>query len=157
VPVYNHYYPDAANLINTPDSAARLVSEGPTVPVAVAVPPSLVTYLEGKNLPVPTPVTGRALIDTGASVCMVDESVVQSFNLPPFGVQTIHGAGGTAQQATYPASLSFPGTTLPNLSFIDFIAGPLQATGIIAIIGRNVLSNFVLIYNGPGGSVSLAY
>jgi hypothetical protein len=50
-----------------------------------------------------------------------------------------------------------PRHPLPNLDFIDFIAGPLQASGIIAIVGRNVLRHFVLIYNGPGGCMSLAY
>jgi len=157
VPIYNHYYPDTSNLVNTPDSATRLALEGPTLPVSVGLAPTLISFLQARSLPVPNPISGRALVDTGASLCMVDQAVVQSLNIPPFGVQSIHTPSGTAQQATYPASLSFPGTTLPNLSFIDFIAGPLQASGIVAIIGRSVLRYFLLVYNGPGGTISLAY
>ena len=157
MPVYNHYYPDAANQINTPDSANRLVLEGPTVPVAVGLPAALVAYLQAQNLPVPPPVVGYVLIDTGASLCAADEAAAHSLSIPPIGVQAIHMPAGPAQQLTYPASLSFPGTTLPNISFIDFIGSPLQASGIVALIGRTVRQHIVLVYNGPGGSVSLAY
>jgi hypothetical protein len=157
MPVYNHYYPDTGNLINTPDSATRLATEGPLLPVTISVPPSLITVLQAHNRPVPPPMSGQALIDSGASLCMVDEQVARSFGLPPFGTMPINTPAGPTQCATYPASLSFPGTPLPNVEFFDFITGPLQGQGIIALIGRNVLRDFVFIYNGPGGCISLAY
>lgn len=157
MPVYNHYYPDSSNLINTPSSADRLLQEGPTIPVSVGVPAALATVLMSRNMPVPAPVSGVALIDTGATLCTVDQSIMQALNIPPFGTTTIHTGAGPTQCPTYPASLSFPGTPLPNLNFTNFWSAPLQAQGIIAIIGRNVLRHFVVVYNGPGGSISLAY
>lgn len=157
MPVYNHYYPDAQNLINTPDSAGQLARYGPIVPVTVSLTARHVEILQSLRLPVPSAISGNALIDTGASLCAVDQSVVQSLDIPPIGSSTIQTPAGASQRPTYPASLSFPGTTLPNISFVDFIGSPLQASGIVAIIGRNVLMDFVFVYNGPGGFVSLAH
>jgi hypothetical protein len=34
---------------------------------------------------------------------------------------------------------------------------PLQAFGIEAVIGRDVLASCVLVYDGPAGSATLAY
>ncbi len=157
MPVFNHYYPDDQNQINTPDSAARLAQDGPTLPVAVGPTPAHVEALQRSGLAVPVPVFGSALIDTGSAYCLVDEEVVVSLGIPQYGVTTIHTAGGIVQCPTYPASLSFPGTPLPNITFLDFLAAPLRPAGIIAIIGRNALKDFLLIYNGLGRSISLAY
>ena len=157
MPVYNHYYPDAQNLINTPDSAWELVRYGPVVPVTVSLTARHVEILQGLKFSVPNPASGNALIDTGSTLCAVDESIVKSLGIPPTGSEAILTPGGPSQRPTYPASLSFPGTTLPNISFTNFIGSPLQASGIVAIIGRNVLKDFVFVYNGPGGFVSLAH
>lgn len=157
MPVYNHYYPDSNNLINTSESAQRLQIYGPTVPVAVSVTPAHAQVLTNGGQAVPPAVTGLALIDTGASLCSVDESVIQQLGIPSFGYMPVSGVTGASVQNTYPASLSFPGTMLPNVTFFDFIGSPLSGLGILVLIGRNVLSSFVLVYNGPGGHMSLSY
>ncbi|MDE3095308.1 MAG: hypothetical protein KGK07_04810 [Chloroflexota bacterium] len=157
MPVYNHYYPDGNNQINTGESARLLAVSGPTIPVAVGVTPALADLLEKEGRAPPAAIAGRALIDTGASLCMIDESVIGALGIPPFGYQNVAGATGASNQATYPASLSFPGTPIPNITFTDFIGGPLTQLGILALIGRNVLAQFVLVYNGPGGHVSLSF
>ena len=125
--------------------------------MTIAVSTALVQYLQSHNLPIPPPQSGLALVDTGATLCSIDEAAVRALGIPPFGVTSTHTAGGTVQQNTYPASLSFPGTTLPNIEFADFVGAPLAAGGIIALIGRSLLQHFVLVYNGPSGSISLAY
>lgn len=157
MPVYNHYYPDSNNKINTPESAGQLARYGPLVPVTISVTPPHAATLQRLGLPVPTPESGQALIDTGASLCAIDDTVVRSLGIPQFGTTAVHTPTGPGQLATYPASLSFPGTTLPNITFVDFMGSPLREQGIIALIGRNVLTNFVLVYNGPGGFVSFAH
>jgi hypothetical protein len=157
MPVYNHYYPDSKNQINTPESAAQLARYGPVVPVTIGVTARHATILQKLNLAVPTAISGSALIDTGSTFCAVDGDVVKSLGIPQFGTASVYTPSGTAQLPTYPASLSFPGTTLPNITFADFMGSPLKAQGIIALIGRNVLMDFVLVYNGPGGFVSLTY
>ena len=157
MPVYNHYYPDSNNKINTPEACSQLARFGPCVPVTIGVTESLAKVLTTLKLPIPTPISGQALIDTGATFCAIDDSVVKDLGIRQYGVTSVHTPTGAGQLPTYPASLSFPGTTLPNITFADFMASPLKVQGIIALIGRNVLMNFVLIYNGPGGFVSFAH
>jgi hypothetical protein len=157
MPVYNQYFPDAANTINTPDSVTQLALRGPVVPVAIGVSPVLSVVLQSLGREIPDPVVGWALIDTGATYCAVDEQVVQSLNIPPYGVSESITPAGPANQLNYAASISFPGTPLPNINFTDFIGCQIAAGGIVALIGRSVLRDFVMVYNGPGGSVSLAY
>jgi hypothetical protein len=126
MPVYSRFYPDAHNRVGTPDSAALLATEGPTVPVSIGLPPQVISFLRGKGVPIPMPVAGLALIDTGAAVCAVDEAVIRSLNVPPSGVSMIATPSGVGQHATYPAALSFPGTALPEASFVDIVGAPLR-------------------------------
>lgn len=105
----------------------------------------------------PAAISGLALVDTGAGLCAVDESAIHQLGIAPYGFTDISGATGTAIQATYPASLSFPGTPIPNITFFDFVGSPLSPLGILVLIGRNVLAQFVLVYDGPGGQVSLSF
>jgi hypothetical protein len=157
MPVYNHYYPDSLNQINTLESAQRLASYGPTIPMAVSVTLAQARLLERNGQPIPPAVAGLALVDTGASLCCVDEAAIRQLGIPPFGYAPVAGATGSSNQTTYPASLSFPGTPIPNITFFDFVGSPLASLGILALIGRNVLAQFVMVYNGPGGHVSLSF
>ena len=65
-------------------------------------------------------------------------------------------AGGPQTQAQYPASFGFPGTGLPGVNFNFVIGCDLSGQGIVALIGRDVLRYFVMIYNGAFGQVILS-
>jgi len=134
-----------------------LQAAGPLLPVAVAVHPILAQQLRGSGATPPAPVGGVGLIDTGASVSAVDSSVVSQLGIPPIGTINVGTAGGVQQQAQYPASFSFPGTGLPTINFNFVIGSNLtgQQPPIIALIGRDVLRHFVMIYNGNFGQVVL--
>jgi hypothetical protein len=113
--------------------------------------------LQSLGRPVPPAVPGLALIDTGASICGIEETALRQLGIPPFGYMSVNTPSGSAMQSTYPASLSFPGTPIPNIAFTNFVGNNLAAQGILVLIGRNVLKDFVLVYNGPGGHVALAF
>jgi len=104
-----------------------------------------------------------ALIDTGASVSAVDVVVIQQLGVQPVGVANVWTAGGPPQQATYPGRFTFPGSNLPAIDFNALLganlAGQLAGvTGqaIVALIGRDLLQHFVLVYNGPAAMFTLA-
>ena len=124
----------------------------PVIPVTVSVTRVQAQALQKVGRPVSTPISGNALIDTGASICMIDEKTLQALVIPPLGSTPIATPSGSAVRLTYPAALSFPGINLPNIAFSDFVSGPIGAQGIVALLGRNVL-----IYNGPGGQITLAH
>ena len=157
MPIYNRLYPDDNGRVNTAGSQDRLTQFGPIIPIAIGLAPGRLAMLLSAGLPAPAPVSGFAMIDTGASVCVIDEEALASLGITPSGTITISTPTGSAVQSTYAASLSFPGTPLPNTNFTDFVGSSLRAQGIVALIGRSVLRHFIVIYNGPGGSVSVAY
>lgn len=153
MPVSSHYYGEP----ESDGARSTLESMGPTLPVAISLSPVHARLLTEAGQPVPSAITGLAIIDTGAATCLVDEAAMRALGIPVFGRTPHVGATGSADLPTYPASLSFPGTALPSVTFFDFAATHLSQLGLIALIGRNVLANFVLVYNGPGGHVTVAY
>jgi hypothetical protein len=101
------------------------------------------------------------LIDTGATRSCVDSKVIASLGVKPIGVAVTGTAGGPVQQYRYPARFRFPGEGL-EIEFSSVIGVNLagQSIGgrdIIVLLGRDVLSRCILIYNGPGGFFTLAF
>jgi hypothetical protein len=160
MPIFNRYFlvPDP----NTPKSGTFghnvLFNAGPRLPVEVKVPNALANYLTHKGQPVPSPVSGEALVDTGASVSCVDETVMEKFGVNPVGIAQV-GTPSTARtpQFQYPVLFAFPGTTLPQIEIAHALGSVLEPQGLLVLIGRDILSNFVFIYNGVGGFVTLSY
>jgi hypothetical protein len=157
MPIINQLYPDDQGRVNTIGSQVRLTQLGPTIPVVIGLAPQALAMFQSAGLAVPPPVTGLAMIDTGASVSVIDVDALDGLGIAPSGTLAISTASGSSTQPTYPASISFPGTSLPNIHFADFVGAPLLAQGVVALLGRSALQHFVVIYNGPGGYVSVAY
>jgi len=129
---------------------------GPQLDVEVHVPDALASILTQQGKPIPKPVAGKALIDTGASITAVDGSIIQSLGVQPVGVATVHTPSGSAQQNQYPVKFMFPGSGLPPLIASQAIGSVLQSQGIVALIGRDSLSSVVFVYNGGAGMITLA-
>ncbi len=166
MPVYNAAYtalPPGGQGPPQP-SPGSLQTAGPVVPVQVEIPTALAAQLQHGNARIPAPVAGLALIDTGASISAVDAGVIQGLGVQQVGVASVGGVGGVAQHALFPCRLVFPGVPFPPIDFASIVAAPLvgigsvQAPGqrTIALVGRDLLQHFILIYNGPGATVSLA-
>ena len=128
------------------------------------MPAALAAQLQQAGTPIPAPATGLALIDTGASISAVDIGVIQRLGVQQVGVAQIGGVGGVNQHALYPCRFVFPGVGFPPIDFTSIVGAPLigiggaQAAGqqTIALFGRDLLQYFILVYNGPGATVSLA-
>lgn len=138
---------------------------GPVVPVQVEVPTALANQLQQSGQTVPTPITGIALVDTGASISGVDAAVVQQLGVQTVGMANVGGVGGVQQQAQYPARFVFPGTGLPNMEFNRLVGANLTSLTppgsagqqLIALLGRDILTRSVLVYNGLTGTFTLAF
>lgn len=159
MPVYNWHYWPIEGQIGTSD---LLRLSGPTLQIEVAVPDALSQYLTQHGLPVPPPVSGLGLIDTGASVTSIHQPIFDQLGVPPVGSATVGSANGPSQQPTFPAKLSFPGTQLQGLAFTQVLSCNLTGTLIgdqqlIGLIGRDLLQYFVFIYNGPAGTIALCH
>jgi hypothetical protein len=72
-------------------------------------------------------------------------------------------AGGPRQQSTHAARFSFPGTPLPGFELARVIGSDLTGQTVlnqqpvIGLIGRDILANAILIYNGSAGMFSLSF
>jgi hypothetical protein len=163
MPVYNHYMfhgtPGQAAVTPSPQA---LAASGPIIRVQIEVASALAQSLQATNQPIPTPVLGVALIDTGASITSFDASVVTQLAINPNGLAMVGTAGGPQQQLTYQARFSFPGTPLPGFEHPRVLGCNLTGQTVlnqqpmIALIGRDILARAVLVYNGSAGMFSLS-
>lgn len=157
MPIYNSVLlePNPANPTQHRHGPSVLAHQGPNIPVELSIPDALANYFSQQNVAIPAPLTGVALIDTGASITCVDISIIQSLNIQPIGTTTVYTPQGNATQQLFPIKLSFPGTAIV-ISLNAVLGSVLLAQNIGALIGRDILSRCVLVYNGPLGSFSFS-
>lgn len=152
MPVLNRFYIGQQNLTDP----IHLMISGPRLDVEVHVPPAFEKLLVKEGKPIPKPVVGKALIDTGATISAVDDSVITSLGVQPVGVADVLTPAGPTKQNQYPVRFDFPGSGLPGLNVHQAIGSVLLSQGFVALIGRDALSAVVFIYNGPGGFFTFA-
>ncbi|HEX6747062.1 MAG TPA: aspartyl protease family protein [Longimicrobium sp.] len=139
-------------------------ANGPVLTAVVGVSIARGDALMAAGQPIPEGISIRALIDTGASCTCVDPAVLDRLNLAPTGFVSVHtpSTGGAPHQAEqYDVSLIIPGAG-PHHVPLAIPAVPVMATelslqGIDALIGRDVLRECVLIYNGSVGMFTIAF
>jgi hypothetical protein len=139
-------------------SSKGLADIGAFCPVEIHVPPQIAQILTNAGQSVPNCATGLALIDTGASLTCVHEPILQGLGLNPVGIVNSGTAGGPRQQNAYPVRIICPtqGWTLDlrraiGVDLTGQIINKVPPEPIIALLGRDLLEHWVLIYNGPGG------
>lgn len=148
-----------------PHFTLPVTPSGPLLRALVGVSASRRQALVAANLPVPPPVPITGLIDTGASGTCLDPTVLAQLGVTPTGVVSVAtpSTGATPHQAQqFDVSLFIPGSTphQPPLSLgaVPVIESSLLAQqGFHALIGRDILSLCVMVYNGDGGFFTLAF
>lgn len=136
-------------------NGAGLQFEGPKIAIEIAVPTVLAEFLARSALPVPPARRGFALIDTGASMTVVDEDVVASLGIQPIGQMKLSTPTQSRSAWLYAARLTCSGVGVPVLEVLDVVGCTLQPQGFIALLGRNFLRKVVLVYDGPAGFFTL--
>ncbi|MDE3068108.1 MAG: hypothetical protein KGJ60_11230 [Verrucomicrobiota bacterium] len=131
-----------------------LATRGPLVQVTISLADPIAAELVKQGKPVPPPVQGLALIDTGAGSC-IDEAAAQKLQLPVVNVVNMASASHASANANvYPAKLQITGLPM-TFNAPMCIGAPLAVQGLIALIGRDLLQHCTLIYNGNLGQISL--
>ncbi len=118
------------------------------------------SFLTSQGETIPSPATGFALIDTGATRSCVDSRIISDLGVNPIGVVSLGTANGLSQHNLYPAKFRFPVTKF-DIEFssvvgVDLMGQSIGKLQMIALIGRDVLSHCLLVYNGAQGNFSLA-
>jgi len=147
-----------------PHFMLQMTPNGPIVQAAILVSAARREALESSGIPIPTAQRIVALIDTGASVSVVDPSVLAALDLNPTGDLDIHTPsteGISVKASTYDVQFGIyairPGDPHFVSETVQVASAVLANQGIHALIGRDILASCVLIYNGADGYFTLAY
>jgi hypothetical protein len=143
----------------------QVSSRGLIVEAAVLVSQSRREALEKAGQAVPEPQRVYALLDTGASCSAVDQSALDALGLTPTGEAEIltPSTGHIPQKtSTYDVQIGIfagrPGDPHYLSAPIEVMASDLFAgQGIHVLIGRDILANCILQYNGADEIFTLAY
>ena len=84
------------------------MSLGAFFPIEVHVPPQIADVLTKQGQPIPAPVIGVGLIDTGATLTCVHEPLLKQLGLKPIGVGNSRTANGPVPCNLYPGRIMFP-------------------------------------------------
>jgi predicted aspartyl protease len=145
--------PDGKTVSINPNIA--LHQRGPIIQVSVTIEQNAGKGLVAQGKPLPTPRTGLALIDTGATGTCIDEKVAQELGLPIIDVGKMTSATHADQQCSvYPVQINVPPILVLNSP--RTMGAALAAQGLMILIGRDVLRTCNLFYNGPAGQFTLS-
>ncbi|MFY9559585.1 MAG: retropepsin-like aspartic protease [Terriglobales bacterium] len=93
-----------------------------------------------------------ALIDTGAQRTVVSPEAVRRAGLAKINEADIRGVGGITRAGVYVASLQFPKCGLRTIEVIEVSCCELSHILYHCLLGRDVLSRWILNYDGPVGA-----
>jgi len=155
--------------------AEMLLHVGPLIPAAWWVSVEDEIQLKTNRMPLPEPIWGRLLVDTGAAGIAIDEAVAGELNLKRAGETIVHGIGGDGSLNRYEARLILPVLTV--LGEKMHLAIPMKAWGspkirenhdkydlkapdgaslrVIGVIGRQFLQFVSLSYDGLNGKFDI--
>lgn len=133
-----------------------LQEQGLLLGIEISASETLAAALHTNGKSIPQPISGDALVDTGASCCCVEESHLISLGLQPIGQTEVRSPNGIRSQNLYFVRLTFPGTPIPPLE-LRVVGVQMNQGTTISLIGRDVLRHYVLIYNGPMGCYTIAF
>lgn len=133
-----------------------LLQRGPVIPVVISADQAFTAALQAASKPIPQPVTGLALVDTGATTTCIDKTVAQQMGLAPSGTAKLSSASHQETEClTYPVQLFFPAWNV-GLQAARAMGVTIANQGIVVLVGRDLLQNCVLVYNGADGAFALA-
>jgi hypothetical protein len=134
---------------------------GPTIDIKVMQTNQRVEALKksGKKFSSPTTILG--LIDTGASLCVLDPTIVRMLGLVPKDVISVHTptTGPAYEERWSYDALFIAGETSdhPLSKAIQVIECEMASQGVYALIGRNFLEDCQFVYNGPSKAFTLQW
>jgi hypothetical protein len=120
-------------------ASRELASVGSIIDIAIS----------GRAANVP-PLPARGLIDTGSSVVFIDRRLALQAGLKAVDMQPVQVPGGVTIEATVFAGV----LAIPVLGFKEttrFYAAAHKQASHDVLLGRSLLSKFVITFDGPAG------
>jgi predicted aspartyl protease len=136
---------------------------GPLIHAFIGVSEPRHGALVKAKLPVPQAILVKALVDTGASHTVVDPSVLTPLGLSPRRIaKTITPTTGAtpAKCLTYDVSIHVPlgtATALFSKNAWEVTCLDLKHQGFEVLLGRDILADGILFYDGKAGTFTMAF
>ena len=113
---------------------------------------------------VPNTATIMGHFDTGASTTSIDFKLAELLELVPDGLTTVNTANGVTKTPHYHVYIAFPNTNLRSFEKIQVCSCNLSfdpsknsnAHNVGVVIGRDIMSRWNIVWNGPTSSVFIA-
>ncbi len=144
-----------------PSLNASVREDGLIVEVGIALSTARVEAAKRAGRPPVAPIWVTALLGTGASCSVIDTSVVHSLKLIQAGTVQGHTPSTGSNLHTcnlYDGCIAFAKPQVKVMSLnLPVAEASLIDQGILALIGRDVLRQCLLVYNGPAKSFSLSF
>ncbi len=140
------------------DPRQLIAMRGPVVSVTIKVPPEIVELLTKESKPIPPPISGFGLIDTGAMSSCIDHAAAQALGLPV--VNVIKMASATHKDVdtnVYPVSFDILGGQPITVNCPRAAGAALANQQLVLLIGRDLLANSYFTYNGPTGQFTICF
>lgn len=128
-------------------SSNDLEKEGPILEVHFLISSELEKKYRKENKTIPEPIIIKALIDTGASACVIKKEIPEKLGLKPTGIIKIC----TPSCKDHECYQYFMRMVIPTHGLIyegPFISAPLEGQDVNCLMGRDSLKTGILIYIG---------
>lgn len=144
-----------------PHLTTRISATGPLLDLEIGVSEIRAKALAKSGKPIPKPVQIQGLIDTGASISAVDKEALNKLELDPTGTVgglTPSSSGKHHKFRQFDVSLKLIHTSFTKkIDPLAVVECELEAQGIQALIGRDILSECLLVYDGVDDTFALAF
>ena len=135
---------------------SKLLLEGPHIEIKIST--ARPEFDEGRAIGLEyRELSVRALIDTGASLTVINPQIAATCKLLQTDWNKITTVGGKAgRYPAYAAAISFPESDLPAFDVIRVVACPIiEQPFFSCLIGRDILRKWFFTYDGPNGEVEI--
>ena len=144
-----------------PHFLLQINPSGALINLSIGVSVSRASALKNASQPIPNSILVQGLIDTGASGVCIDPTLTQLLSLQPTGTsEMLTPSTGNTPQITpvYDISIKIPhaGTSL-DFDSVPAMESVLLNQGFHVLIGRDILSKCLLIYDGVTNLCTLAF
>ena len=131
-----------------------LIRTGAVMEICVDYSDYIKKFYQKHDIEIQEKIRGAAIIDTGASRSCIDSKLAQRFSFPVINEVKVSTPSHTGYTAPVYTGISLDIVAMGK-SYMDLLGVEISNQGMQIIIGRDILSLGLFIYNGIDGSHSL--
>ena len=145
-----------------PHLTVPITTAGALFPVLIGISQARRTVLQAVIANAPQLQPARALLDTGATSTVVDNSIITALGLDPRGT-TLMTTPSTGEKPVvaylYDVSVWLMGTKLSDVleTSTQVIGADLKNLGFDVLLGRDILADCVVLYAGTAETCTLSF